>query len=304
MKHSNRVRDLATVTAAVALTWGTLAASAGTYFIPYFPGAAQNCAIDSCPNNGEIRLVNRSASSTTVTLSGRDMAGVSGGDDFVTDSIPGHGSLRVTDTQLEAATRWRNGSGPWSITVTVPDGKDVVVVPFRYNRGGGAIEVVPLPVVELEETALRLSRLYAYKGSGTTGTWRVLAHVRYPQTDRWDSCQGILMRPNGQTGVFLPVTASTWTTGDLITGDYATWKPYNEVMTTGIIYFREGNRDVDRSFRATVRDPLTDSVTYQVRLRCLKTSTGGTVTYSPVVQGCYRINPEVNPTAAPACPAA
>lgn len=97
--------------AALALAVST-AAHGAELFIPYFPAAGSG---DSPHPNGEIRFVNRSATSTTVTLAGKDSAGAAGAHTYTTESIPAGGSVRVTDAQLEDTTRFGNGTGIWSI---------------------------------------------------------------------------------------------------------------------------------------------------------------------------------------------
>ena len=288
---------------AVALIVGPGAAAAATWLIPYFPAAGSG---ESPAPRGEIRIVNRSATSTTALIKGKDSGGATGdgtaaSTGWTTESIPAGGNIRVTDVQLEDASRLGNGTGVWSLEVEAPDG--VHVVPFRINTGGGSPELVPLPVVRVSASGLRLHRLFVYRSQSGDRTYRnVWAYLRHPQSDSWDDCDAILMRP-GSTGAFMTVREASWTGGDsegpTPADGYVASEPYIGVMTDrGDVDYREPEPhygevglQVQRRFFASVREfeAGADSTLYQVRARCSRT-VDGTTTSSAVVRRCYQVH--------------
>ena len=292
----------------MALIVGPGAAAAATWLIPYFPAAASG---ESPAPRGEIRIVNRSATSTTALIKGKDSGGATGdgtaaSTGWTTESIPAGGNIRVTDVQLEDASRLGNGTGVWSLEVVAPDG--VHVVPFRINTGGGSPELVPLPVVRVSASGLRLHRLYVHRSqervsSRVRNHRNVFAYLRYPQSDRWDDCDAILMRPDGSTGAFMTVRDASWTGADsegpTPADGYAASEPYIGVMTDrGVVSYREpepqygeAGVQVERRYFANIREfeAGADSTLYQVRARCSRT-VDGTTTSSAVVRRCMRVH--------------
>ena len=319
-KRSELARGAGVVGLAVALAVGTGAAVQGAeFFIPYFPAAGSG---DSPAPRGEIRIVNRSASSTTALITGKDEAGNAGDGTaaaagWTTESIPAGGNIRVTDVQLEDASRLGNGAGVWSLEVVVAEG--VHVIPFRVNQGGGSPELVPLPVRKVTDDGLRVSQItlfrYFQRNSNRAGDVsypRVLwAYLRHPQSDLWDDCDVIVMRP-GSTGAFMTVREASWTGADakgptpadgLADGD-----PYIRVLTdsdslshqTPDMRAGETTEQVRRHFYLrNIRDfrAGADTTLYQVRARCSRT-VDGVKTSSPVVRRCYRLHSTAT------CPAA
>ena len=95
---------------AAGLALGATVYSAGvradTWLVPYFPGAVTGII------SGFMRIVNLGASSTTVTIKGRDQAGAPGAHPFVSNAIPAHGSIRITSGQLEGGGEKGTTNGP------------------------------------------------------------------------------------------------------------------------------------------------------------------------------------------------
>lgn len=293
-----RVLFGAAVAALVVAMGGAVSfAVAGTkLFVPYFPAASSGIV------TGSMRIVNRAVSSTTVTIKGRDSAGAAGAHPFMSNSIPGYGSIRITTGQLEsggesgATNGLGSGSGTWALTIE--SSGDVAVVPFI----GNGLSASALPVEEVEEQGININRMYLTLS--TTGTWFVQGHLYYPVADNWDSCQAILLRPSS-TGAYMAVREDSWTGADedgpTPDDGYESNEPFIVVMSAGPLHTRSGGLVEDRRFYHTIRTPRTDSTTYRTMMRCRRGS-GATATYSEVVEACQRVRPGVRPSAAPACP--
>ena len=113
--------------------------------VPYFPAAAGETEAPA----GHLHLLNLTDTAATALIAGRDRDGAAGANVFTSNSIPAHGSIRITAGHLEgggeagASNGLGDGRGVWSLTVT--SDADLAVVAFE----GAAPNLEPLPVETL-----------------------------------------------------------------------------------------------------------------------------------------------------------
>ena len=118
---------------------------ASRFLVPWFPAGAG----ETEPPAGHLHLLNKSATAATAQIAGRDRTGAAGANVFTSNSIPAHGSIRITAGHLEGggeagtSNGLGNGRGVWSLTVTST--ADLAVVAFE----GAAPNLKPLPVETL-----------------------------------------------------------------------------------------------------------------------------------------------------------
>ena len=188
---------------ALAATVHTAGVQAATWLVPYFPGAITGSV------SGSMRIVNLSASSTTVTIKGRDQAGAAGAHPFVSNTIPAHGSIRITTGQLESGGEkgttngLGDGSGVWSLTVEAT--QDVRIVPFLGN--GAAAN--PLPVEEVRpwgDVPIPTPVLFSAPECGTTHNQTVELDIH----DEWNAREFAEHRVDVRMG-------ATWESGAPVT---------------------------------------------------------------------------------------